>query len=120
MTGPDQQHLCIPAGGTWCGEGDTPGEAVAALRPRVPVCAVCHIKAMHYRADRQAWAEVRVEAVLTAAQTGTPTNPHSWAEGYAEAMEHILDTLADVSWSEFLARQADRYTDRSATRELES
>ena len=119
MTGPDEQHLCLPAGGTWCGEGDTPGEAVAALRPRVPVCAACHIKAMHYRAERQAWAGARLEAILAALRTGTPTNPHAWAEGYAEAMAHILNALEAVSWDEFLAHLAAPHAARPA-RELES
>ncbi len=96
---PECQHLARGDGGTWCGDPDAEfGGIGLALRPRVPVCAVCHMKAMHYRADRQAWAEGRLEAVLRAAQTGTPTNPHAWAEGYAEAMARILDTLEAVVW----------------------
>lgn len=111
MTRPECQHLTRADGGTWCGDPDTDfGSIGLALRPRVPVCAVRHIKAMHYRAERQAWAEARVAATLTAAQVGTPTNPHAWAEGYAEAVAHILGALEVVSWSEFLtslARKAD-------------
>lgn len=114
MTRPDQQHLGHPEGGTWCGNGQRPSEAVAALRPRVPVCAACHIKAMHDRAERQAWAGVRLEAVVRAARTGTPTNPHAWAEGYAEAMAHILNALETVSWDEFLAHLAAPHAARRA------
>ena len=44
-----QQHAGHPAGGTWCGVTNDPG--VADVRPRVPVCAVCHMKAMRHRAD---------------------------------------------------------------------
>jgi hypothetical protein len=44
-----QQHAGHPAGGTWCGVTNDPG--VADVRPRVPVCADCHIKAMRHRAD---------------------------------------------------------------------
>ena len=46
-----QQHLGHPDGGAWCGAAVTNDPGVADIRPRVPVCAVCHIKAMHYRAD---------------------------------------------------------------------
>lgn len=99
MTRPECQHLARGNGGTWCGDPDADfGGIGLALRLRVPVCAVCHMKAMHYRAERQASAEARLEAVLTAARTGTPTNPHAWAEGYAEAMAHILDALEAVVW----------------------
>ena len=94
MTRPECQHLARGDGGTWCGDPDPDfGGIGLALRPRVPVCAVCHMKAMHYRAERQASAEARLEAILTAARTGTPTNPHAWAEGYAEAVAHILNAL---------------------------
>lgn len=46
----------------------------------------------HYKANRDALA-AKLEAVRMAAQTGTPTNPHAWADGYAEAMTHILGVL---------------------------
>ena len=46
----------------------------------------------HYKANRDALA-AKLEAVRTAAQTGAPTNPHAWADGYAEAMTHILGIL---------------------------
>lgn len=36
-----------PDGGTWCGKGDIPSPEAAEIRPRIPVCACCHIKAMH-------------------------------------------------------------------------
>ena len=55
-----QQHLGHPAGGTWCGADVTDDPEVAAIRPRIPVCAACHIKAMHYRADLLDRAEVRL------------------------------------------------------------
>ena len=58
MTRPECQHLARGDGGTWCGDPDAEfGGIGLALRPRVPVCAVCHMKAMHYRADREAAAE---------------------------------------------------------------
>ena len=57
-----QQHVGHPAGGTWCGATNDPG--VVDIRPRVPVCAACHMKAMHYRADdgrKQRGRAVRAE-----------------------------------------------------------
>ena len=60
MTVPySQQHLLHPKGGTWCGADVANDPGVADVRPRVPVCADCHIKAMHYRADLL--TEVRAE-----------------------------------------------------------
>lgn len=57
---PTFQHLPNPlvdGTPTWCGE---PHELMAAkIRPRLPVCAECHMKAMHHHADRATEAEAR-------------------------------------------------------------
>ena len=48
---PVVQHLWNPmTDQTWCGGGERTTESMAEARPRVPVCAYCHIKAMHWRA----------------------------------------------------------------------
>lgn len=57
---PTFQHLQNPlADGTptWCGE---PYDPIAGkIRPRLPVCAECHVKSMHHHAGRADEAEAR-------------------------------------------------------------
>ena len=83
MTAPyyQDEHLGHPDGGTWCGATNDPG--VADVRPRVPVCAACHIKAMHARtaiveAARE-WAKADREVVAAIGQGG-PNHWRRWAD----------------------------------------
>lgn len=84
-----QQHLWHPEGGAWCSADVAHDPEVAGVRPRVPVCAVCHIKAMHYRADLQHAAEAQL-AHMTEARDNARAEVER-LEGQVEAVRAVME-----------------------------